>query len=84
MGSRFALFFEHQGVVLALFDPAQINGVRRSILDMEPEGFLVECPAAREVRHPQREIAGTHDVERRFVDVPGNRLHDLSAITCGC
>lgn len=74
---------QDEGMVLALLDAAQVEGVRRLGFDVEAEGIVVERAGTGEVRHPEHDVARAHDHEGRIGDGSGDgHGAPFSAVKC--
>jgi hypothetical protein len=60
---------QHQRVMLLFLAAAQIDRLVVAILDMKPDGVLVELAAGIQVHHVEHDMAAPDDVERWIEDM---------------
>ena len=59
---------QHQRMMIALLDAAQIERVLGLVADQKPEAIGVEGTRPRKIGDAQLDMAGAYDVERRIED----------------
>ena len=70
---------QHQRMMIALLDGAQIEGVLALVADQKSEAIDIEGARALEIPHAELDMARAHDVERRIE----YRLMDGHAVGLG-